>query len=116
MPLFELSDHIPSMTPGLPARATESALRALASTTERAPRSLRPETTKVLLEGVQIAGCEGSGRRRLWNRGDFPLGFGVGAARLDADEQFLVEYGEDALEHRDGGDVVAALELGDEGV
>jgi len=35
---------------------------------------------------------------------------------LDADQQFLVEDGEDALKHGDRGDVVAALELGDERV
>jgi hypothetical protein len=42
----------------LARRRTDSALRALVSTTERAPRSLRTEDAKVLLEGVQVAGRE----------------------------------------------------------
>jgi hypothetical protein len=40
----------------------------------------------------------------------------VGKAPLDADQQCLIENGQDALEHRDGGDVVAGLQLRDEGV
>ena len=48
--------------------------------------------------------------------GDLALGLVVVVSAFDADEKFLAEDREDALEHWDGGDVVAAFKLGDERV
>lgn len=56
-------------------------------------------------------------RRERRDRRDFALGLFVkAAAALDTDQQLLVEHGKDALEHREGWQVLAALKLGDEGV
>ena len=50
------------------------------------------------------------------NRRDLSFRLVVVGAPLDADQQFLVEDGEDALEHGDGGDVVAGFQFRDERV
>ena len=49
-------------------------------------------------------------------RGGCDLAFGLlaGGLALDADQELLVEHRQDASEHRDRGDVLAAFQLGDE--
>jgi hypothetical protein len=63
-----------------------------------------------------MTGVLRSGAYRSRRRGDLPLGFLAGSLAFDADQELLVEDGEDAVEHRDGRDVLAALQLGDVGV
>lgn len=45
-------------------------------------------------------------------RGDLALGLLVGKLALDAEQELLVEYGQDALQHGDRRDVVAAFGRG----
>jgi hypothetical protein len=56
-------------------------------------------------------GGDRSGSCELRDRRYFSFEFLVGDAPLDSDQQFFLEHGEDALEDRDGWDVVAGFEL-----
>jgi len=72
-------------------------------------RSGRMPRRRPLLKRRSLSGAHG-----LRGGCDLALGLLAGGLALDADQQLLTEHCQDAVEHRDRGDVLTAFQLGDE--
>lgn len=110
---LNFGDTFPTHSPSSWGLRCCSSARTSQQPTSRLPESAAKPRGRVAFK--QRRRCR-SGRGEFGHGGDLALGFVVVVSAFDADEEFLVQDRQDALEYRDGRDVVSAFELGDERV